>query len=110
MVPAPLPMLASALELVLKWTVPAIQEYCRSLTSEVTQTLRERGYWVEDDNWRGAHLFGVRPDQAGNPAVLAERLHARHVSVSLRGDAIRVSPNLYNDAGDVEALLDVLAD
>ena len=105
-----LPMLASALKLVLRWTVPAIQEYCRSLTSEVTQILRERGYWVEDDSWRGAHLFGVRPSNSVNPAVLAERLHARHVSVSLRGDAIRVSPNVYNDAGDVEALLDALAE
>ena len=104
-----LPMLAAALELVLQWTVPAIQDYCRNVSTEVTQTLRERGYWVEEDEWRAAHLFGLRPADAGSTATLSDRLAARDVAVSLRGDAIRISPHLYNDSGDVEALLDALA-
>ncbi len=104
-----LPMLAAALELVLRWTVPAIQDYCRSLTTGITQTLRARGYWIEEDQWRGAHLFGLRPPETGHTASLSDRLQARHVSVSLRGDAIRVSSHLYNDAEDAEALLDALA-
>ncbi len=102
-----LPMLATALELVLQWTVPAIHEYCRTLTVDLTQRLRERGYWIEEDAWRGAHLFGVRPPDA-HGAALASRLEARRITVSLRGDAIRVSPHLYNDAEDVMALLDAL--
>ena len=103
-----LPMLAAALERVLQWTVPEIQDYCRTLTADVTQTLRERGYWIEEDTWRGAHLFGVRPPSAKYTAALSSRLADRQVTVSLRGDAIRVAPNVYNDGGDMRALLDAL--
>jgi len=39
---------------------------------------------------------------------LREALRVREVSVSLRGSALRVSPNVYNDAGDVSALLEGL--
>ena len=103
-----LPMLVAALELVLEWTVPAIQNYCRTLTTDLTRTLRERGYWIEDDRWRGGHLFGSRVRDSVDIARLAERLRTRQVTVALRGDAIRVAPHLYNDAADTEALLDAL--
>ena len=103
-----LPMLIAALELVLGWTVPAIQDYCRALTTDLTRTLRERGYWIEEDRWRGAHLFGVRVRDSTDIARLAERLRTRQVFVSLRGNAIRVAPYLYNDASDTDALLDAL--
>ena len=103
-----LPMLAAGLELVLGWTVPAIQDYCRALTSDLTRTLRERGYWIEEDRWRGGHLFGIRVRESVDTGRLAEQLRARQVAVSLRGDAIRVAPHLYNDTADTEALLDAL--
>ncbi len=103
-----LPMLAAALELVLEWTVPAIQDYCRQLTADLTEALRERGHWVEEPRWRGGHLFGVRVRDAVDRTRLAERLHERQVAVSFRGDAIRVAPHLYNDADDTGALLDAI--
>ena len=102
------PMLAAALELVLEWTVPAIQDYCRGLTGDLSGTLRERGHWVEDPRWRGGHLFGVRVRDAVDRTRLAERLQERQVAVSFRGDAIRVAPHLYNDADDAAALLDAI--
>ena len=103
-----LPMLAAALELILGWTVPAIQDYCRALTTDLTTTLRERGYWIEEDRRRGGHLFGIRVRDSVDTDRLAERLRERQVTVSLRGNAIRVAPHLYNDAADTEALLDAL--
>ena len=75
---------------------------------DLTRTLRERGYWIEEDGWRGEHLFGIRVRNSADTARLAERLRERQVTVSLRGDAIRVAPHLYNDAADIEALLDAL--
>ena len=103
-----LPMLAAALQLVLEWTVPAIQDYCRALTTELTGTLRERGYWIEEDQWRTGHLFGIRVRDSVDTSRLAKRLQERQVAVSSRGDAIRVAPHLYNDSTDTEALLDAL--
>ena len=92
----------------LGWTVPAIQDYCRALTGDLTRTLRERGYWIEEDRWRCGHLFGIRVRESVDTGRLAEQLRTRQVAVSLRGDAIRVAPHLYNDAADTEALLDAL--
>jgi len=42
--------------------------------------------------------------------TLDEALERARVAVSVRGSAVRVSPHLYNDAGDVEALRKVLVD
>ena len=103
-----LPMLVAALELVLEWTVPAIEAYCRALTGPLARTLRERGHRVEEPRWRGGHLFGVRVRESVDRARLAERLQERQVAVSFRGDAIRVAPHLYNDADDTAALLDAV--
>ena len=103
-----LPMLAAALKLVLTWTVPAIQEYCQTLTAALTKPLRERGHWVEDDCWRSSHLLGVRLRDSPDVALLAERFRERQIAVSIRGDAIRVSPYLYNDGRDIDALLEAL--
>ena len=103
-----LPMLVAALELVLEWTVPAIEDYCRALTGPLARTLRERGHWVEEPRWRGGHLFGVRVRESVDRTRLAERLRERQVAVSFRGDAIRVAPHLYNDAEDTAALLDAV--
>ena len=105
-----LPMLAAALDLILDWTVPAIQDYCAQLTGPLTQTLQERGYWIEEDRWRGAHLFGIRRRGTPDMARVAARLDARQVFVSVRGDAIRIAPHLYNDVSDTDALLDALGD
>jgi selenocysteine lyase/cysteine desulfurase len=35
-------------------------------------------------------------------------LERRHINVSLRGDAVRVSTYLYNDERDIAALTDAL--
>ena len=63
---------------------------------------------VEDERWRASHIFGLRMPEGIDLAALKESLERRKVVASLRGSALRVSPNVYNDAGDVEALLDGL--
>jgi selenocysteine lyase/cysteine desulfurase len=88
------PMLIAALEQVLEWGVERINAYCRELCDPV---------------FPGAgHLFGLRLPQDVDPAEVRCELQRRNVFVSLRGRAIRVSPHLYNDAADMEALAGAL--
>ena len=103
-----LPMLAAALKLVLEWTVPAISAYCRNLTDQVVPALTERGYWMESAHWRAPHLLGLHLPAGLGRDRLEERLRRRQISVSMRGNAIRVAPHLYNDRDDMGALLDAL--
>jgi selenocysteine lyase/cysteine desulfurase len=85
-----------------------VQAYCGGLTRDLIAEARGLGYAVEDEAWRGSHLFGVRAPTGADPARLQAALRERRVSVSLRGDAVRVAPNVYNTADDVAALADAL--
>ena len=104
-----LPMLQAALEQVLEWTPETIAAHTRTLTGAAVPRLRELGCRVEDDRWRAGHLLGVRLPAGVDVEQLGRGLAARQVSVSLRGGAIRVAPHLYNDAGDLDVLIDVVA-
>ncbi len=103
-----LPMMAAALELVLQWSPAAIQSYAEALTRPLIDRARELGFQIEPAPGRGHHLFGVRTGDGADPDRLREALARRHVSVSVRGNAVRVSPHVYNDDQDVEALLAAL--
>jgi len=102
------PMVVAALELILEWGPERTQEYCGALISEPLEEARSLGFGVEQERWRGNHLFGLRAPAGLDLVELQELLVRRGVSVALRGSAMRVSPNVYNDAADIEALLDVL--
>ena len=103
-----LPMLEAALEQVVEWTPETIAAHTRTLTGAAVPRLRALGCRVEDNRWRAGHLLGVRLPAGVDVEQLGRGLAARQVSVSLRGGAIRVAPHLYNDAGDVDALIDVV--
>lgn len=78
------------------------------LMAEALAEARSLDYRVEDDDWRGAHIAGLRVPRGIDLAALAAALERTQVSISLRGSAMRVAPNLYNDAEDIAALSAVL--
>lgn len=103
-----MPMLVAALEQVLAWGPANVQAYCAELTRGLIGEVRALGYTVEDEAMRGAHLFGIRLPAGADPARLQAALRERRVSVSQRGDAVRVAPHLYSTPDDVAALADAL--
>ncbi|MEM1093455.1 MAG: aminotransferase class V-fold PLP-dependent enzyme [Bacteroidota bacterium] len=104
-----LPMLHAALDLVLRWRPERVQAYCQQLTAPLLADIRALGYHTADEPSRAHHIFGVRMP----PEVPLDRLKAalteRHIHVSVRGDAVRVAPHVYNTETDVSALRDALA-
>jgi selenocysteine lyase/cysteine desulfurase len=102
------PIAQASLELILEWRPARIQEYCRALMRDFLTDVTALGYTVEEEAWRSSHLFGLRMPQSVDLAGLREALAARRVSASLRGTALRLSPNVYNDEHDVGVLLEVL--
>lgn len=103
-----LPMLAAAVELLLEWRPERVRDYCRALTRDLLAEAASLGFTVEDEAWRGAHLFGLRLPPGVEMARLQQALAERKVFVSIRGDAVRVAPNVYNDERDVAALAEAL--
>jgi len=103
-----LPMQIAALDMLLEWTPEAVQRSTADLSRDMLAQAVELGYAVEDPAWRSSHLFGVRMPPGLDLVAVKEALARRKISVSLRGQSLRVAPHLYNNAGDLEALLDVL--
>jgi selenocysteine lyase/cysteine desulfurase len=102
------PMMLKALEQINKWGPANIQEYCQSITANAIQRLRENKVWVEDDEFRGSHLFGVRFRDERDLEKVKAALLKRNIYVSVRGNSIRVSPNIYNTEADLMKLVSVL--
>jgi len=103
-----MPMLAASLSQLLDWTPDHIQTYCQELTAPYLQELQAAGYWIEDAAWRGSHLFGIRLPKHISITQVKQALVDHNIYVSVRGSAIRVSPHVYNDQADMEALTEVL--
>jgi selenocysteine lyase/cysteine desulfurase len=102
------PMMIEALKQIMQWDPAKIQKYCQSLTTDLVQTLPNYGYTIEDPEWRGQHLFGIRLPKHITHQELQEKLDENNIHVSVRGSAVRISPNVYNDSRDINALLNVL--
>lgn len=102
------PMAIASLRLVAEWGAARIQEYCRTLTGGMIEDAASLGFTVEEERWRAGHLFGLRMPPGIDLVTLQEALARRRVSASLRGTALRLSPNVYNDASDVDALVEGL--
>jgi selenocysteine lyase/cysteine desulfurase len=99
------PMLSEAIRQLLEWTPSAVQEYCAFITSDFLPQLLEKGYFIEDPKHRGQHLFGIYAPKSISMDSLKKKIAERKVIVSHRGQAIRVSPNVYNTKKDIEKLI-----
>ncbi len=103
-----LPMLRASLSQMLEWTPAAVSEYCRTLTQPLTDFLLDNGFWIEEDQYRPGHLFGVRAPAGTALEKVQESLQQKNVHVSFRGEVIRISPHVYNDKMDIDQLGEAL--
>jgi len=102
------PMMLRALQLIQEWKPGEIQQYCKDISTEAFEQLKLSGWWIEDTAFRAHHLVGIRPPTQQAPEQYAERLKNHQIYVSMRGDAIRVSPNIYNNHQELMRLYEVL--
>lgn len=101
------PMLIASIKEIRKWDVDNIQQYCADLIANPLQEVSDMGLFVENPDARGAHLFGIKfpKDKIDS---LATALKVNRVSVSIRGEFIRVAPHVYNDEKDMNKLVRAL--
>lgn len=102
-----LPIAVAALEQILAWGVERIQRSLTPLTGRACGSMAELGGVALDDAHRAGHLVSIRMPE-GLSQRAARALAAAKVFVSVRGDYIRIAPHLYNDAEDIDRLIDCL--
>ena len=102
------PMALAALDQVLAWGVEAIAATIAPLAGRIAADAEALGIAVAPAHLRAAHVLGLRLPARAGPGI-AEALAAERVHVSVRGDSLRISPNVYNTTEDLDRLRDVLA-
>lgn len=103
-----MPIAVASLRQLLAWHVEEIAATLRELTTHIEEEARRVGLDPVPGERRVGHLTGLR-SSAPLPADLSKRLTAEDIYVSFRGNAIRVSPHLYNTHEEVERLFLALA-
>ncbi len=102
------PMLVESLNQIMSWGVQEIQSYCESITTATLAKLVGEGFLIEDPAYRTHNIFGIRFPKGFEVNVVKEALAESKVHVSFRGDAIRVSPHLYNSEQHLQKLYECL--
>jgi selenocysteine lyase/cysteine desulfurase len=103
------PMLIAALQQLLDWGVANIASYIGTLTESLFLDERLRTLGLSDGQPETPHLFGLTLPAEVDPGKVNDQLRECDVFVSVRGKVVRVSPHVFNDRGDTEALIKALA-
>ena len=85
-----------------------IYNYTESITHTCFDILDKNKVWFEEDKFRAAHLFGLRPKN--NLDLILKKIKEKKIYISLRGDSIRVSPSVYNTKEEIEKLFKCIAE
>lgn len=103
-----LPMLETALQQINAWRPSRIQEYCANLNRPYLEELLAMGFDILPEEQRGHHLVGLGLPDGVDMEMVQAALTAHKILVSVRGQTIRIAPNVYNNAQDWEQLMNVL--
>ena len=100
------PMATEALRQIHDWGVATIAATIRPLIDRVVAGGRELGLSATPENLRASHMVGLRG--TGLDGSLAGKLASEGVYVSVRDNAIRVAPHVYNEPRDIDRLFTAL--
>ena len=101
-----IPMQQAALDQLNAWTPEGIQAYTAALWEPVVEELRALGLALATE--RVHHLVGLRLPAHLPLERVKQALTDEQVSVSYRGDSVRVSPNVYNRVDELQRFTEVL--
>ena len=97
----------AAMEQINEWGVGNVSDALRVKTDALAEGALDAGWITGPAEQRAAHMIGLRqPD--GLPVGITDTFKASGISVSVRGDSVRVSPHLHTTDRDIERFLKVL--
>ena len=107
--PVALAMAAAGLELSAGWDGSAVATRLRMLTDRLADDAEALGLGAAPRHLRAPHILGLRRRE-GWPVGFAEDLARQGVFVSERSGALRLSPHVWVDDGDVGRCIAALRD
>ena len=101
-------MQLEALKQVILWTPKAVQEYCKEISTQAVKDLRALGCYIEDDEYRSHHLFGLQLPETVDVKKFMKALSDNNIFVSFRGSYVRLSCHFFNTEKDFEQFVKCL--
>jgi selenocysteine lyase/cysteine desulfurase len=102
-----LPMVAEGLRQIEEWTIPSIQASLAAYCGTIVDAVAPLRLTAVPKALRAGHYLGLR-HPAGLPAGLGAYLVEAGIFTSTRGASLRITPHLYNDAGDLDRFVTAL--
>ena len=91
-----------------KWGVENIYKYCSKLFDTLKINCQNIDVSFEHYDYFSPHLFSLGLPNNTNPKELKEKLDKNKVYVSLRGNNLRISLNVFNNIEDIEKLVEII--
>jgi len=101
-------MANAAMDQIEEWGVDRVAASLGIVTSSIAARVSELGWQTASDGQRTPHLVGIR-HPSGLPSGLIESLSTAGVSVSVRGDSVRIGPHLHTTEDDIDRLIAALS-
>ncbi|MCB0762548.1 MAG: aminotransferase class V-fold PLP-dependent enzyme [Flavobacteriales bacterium] len=102
------PILLEALRQVNAWTPEAISAYARRLSAPLFELLQSAGIQSANREEYANHIFPLTLPSHVDHEHLKKLLNENQIFISLRGQHIRVSVNVFNEEADIEKLVEVV--
>lgn len=100
-----LPMLKEGLRQINEWGIDYIRAYCKDLADPLFLYLNDIGAGLEEEEFMCYHLFSLRLPDYLDGEELKEKFAERNIFISIRGEFIRVSVNVFNTERDIDELI-----
>lgn len=102
------PMFLAAVNQLLDWGVQNMHNYVSELTKPFIHVIREANLIEQNTAAFSPHLFSVKMPEYMDVKKLSEAFAQRKVFTSVRGNFLRISPQVYNTAADLNILQQLL--
>lgn len=99
-------MQIAALQELVKFPPQHIQDYCKEICRDALPILKELGCYIENDDFRANHLFGVELPEDLDKGKLKKTLSQKKIFISFRDNYIRISCHIFNTSNDLLRLTD----
>lgn len=101
-------MANAAVDQISSWGIPEVASTLAGVTATIAEVATDLGWLVAPQHQRATHLIGIRRP-GGLPGGLVDRFARANVSVSVRGDSVRIAPHLHTTDSDLARLFEVLS-
>lgn len=103
-----LPILEKALVQLLDWSPKRIQEYAGGLKNSLVGFQTKRNLPLEVNEFTANHLFSLPLPKGQDLNQVKSILEQEKILVSVRGESLRISINVFNEQSDIDQLMGAL--